>query len=271
MGAQKNIDCLNWINAVRIVVQDAGLAVLDDKWNAKNVCAPFTRVYFISSGGGSVRLQGKSVPLRANHVYLIPSWTMFDYACMGEMEQLYFHIFIKQPNGLDLFSQIEGCKALEMEEPEMARVVAAFRRQDIESACLVEEFLYRAVLRLAASAIGTQAAVARNYSTLVLDLFEYIQKNISFRVTIDTLAQAMNVSRSTMTKRFRAETGMPLGRYVDQLLVQEIQRRLLLGTETISQIASALDFCDQFYMSHYFKRQTKLSPMLYRRRFQGIS
>lgn len=269
MGALKNLLCVDWINSMRIIVQDAGLAQLDNRWNAKGICAPFSRVYFIRSGTGYVLIKGRRVDLLPNHAYLIPSWTVFDYSCDASMEQLYFHIFLKQPNGLDLFTQATGHGVSKMSPRDMNEVVAAFQVPDEEHAFIVQNHLYRQVLKMTSEIIAAKPNVG-HYSPLVLRLFHYVQHNLSFRLTINVLAEAMNVSASMLTKRFRKEAGLPLGKYVDQLLVQDIQRRLLFGDETVAQIASELGFCDQFYLSHYFKTHTRLSPTVYRVRFKGV-
>ena len=84
-------------------------------------------------------------------------------------------------------------------------------------------------------------------------------------MTVRSLAQALNMSESTLTKRFRAEVGVPLGGYIDDMLLQRA-RQLLLGTDlTIGQIAEQLCFCDQFYFSRYFRQRQGLTPSEYRR------
>ena len=56
-----------------------------------NVCSPYSRLYFISHGGGILALRGREIPLREGCVYLIPAGLLYNYRCDASMEQLYFH------------------------------------------------------------------------------------------------------------------------------------------------------------------------------------
>ena len=38
--------------SLRLEVADSGLAQVDTTWNMVNVCSPYSRLYFISHGGG---------------------------------------------------------------------------------------------------------------------------------------------------------------------------------------------------------------------------
>lgn len=76
------------------------------------------------------------------------------------------------------------------------------------------------------------------------------------------------MSPSTLAKRFKAETGTTLGRYLDGLLLQKAQQKLLSTDEPIGRIAEALGFCDQFYFSRYFKQRRQETPSRYRQRLQ---
>ena len=73
----------------------------------------------------------------------------------------------------------------------------------------------------------------------------------------------------TQGKRFRADTGQSVSDYMDSLLMQRLQRELLSGEATLAEIADELGFCDQFYMSRYFKKRQGETPSAYRRRLGG--
>ena len=56
-------------------------------------------------------------------------------------------------------------------------------------------------------------------------------------VGLADVARAMSVSESALTKRFRREFGMTLGRYIDEMLAQEAARALSETDESIGRIA----------------------------------
>ena len=104
----------------------------------------------------------------------------------------------------------------------------------------------------------------REYSPLLRSLFPIVRASISSRMTARRLAEQLSVSESTLTKRFRAETGLTLGRYLDSMLMQRA-RELLLTDQSIAEIAEQLDFCDQFYFSRFFRQRQGETPSRYRR------
>ena len=66
-------------------------------------------------------------------------------------------------------------------------------------------------------------------------------------VHVRSLADRLHVSESTLSKRFRAETGMSPGVYLEQLVIQKACRLLIEEDKSMAQIAEELDFSDQFY------------------------
>ena len=78
------------------------------------------------------------------------------------------------------------------------------------------------------------------------------------------LTQWSDDSDNTFTKRFRKEYGIPLGRYMDEMLHQQICHLLASTDLSIGQIADALGFCDQFYLTRFFTARQGISPRQYR-------
>ena len=87
-------------------------------------------------------------------------------------------------------------------------------------------------------------------------------------LTIAEIARTLSVSESALTKRFRSEFGMPLGRYIDEMLAQEIASRLLSTQQSVRDISEQLGFCDQFYLSRFFSAHRGMSPSAYRASLQ---
>ena len=179
------------------------------------------------------------------------------------MEKLWFQLNMELYDGTDLFSGLDACYALPVDPAEVEAARAAYLSGTTGGAFQVEALIYAALARLAVET-GVDARPVREYSPLLRSLFPIVRASISSRMTARRLAEQLSVSESTLTKRFRTETGLTLGRYLDSMLMQRA-RELLLTDQSIAEIAEQLDFCDQFYFSRFFRQRQGETPSRYRR------
>ncbi len=200
--------------------------------------------------------------MRPGNVYFIPSGVTHDYSCDKSMEKLWFHINMELYDGTDLFSGLDACYALPADPAEIESARAAYLSGTTGGAFQVEALIYAALARLAVET-GVDERPVREYSPLLRSLFPIVRASVSSRMTARRLAEQLSVSESTLTKRFRAETGLTLGRYLDSMLMQRA-RELLLTDQSIAEIAEQLDFCDQFYFSRFFRQRQGETPSRYR-------
>ena len=73
------------------------------------------------------------------------------------------------------------------------------------------------------------------------------------------------MAESTLSKRFRLDTGMAPGAYLNRLVLEKACRLLLSEEVSIAAVADRLGFSDQFYFTKYFRRQMSMTPSAYRR------
>jgi len=92
----------------------------------------------------------------------------------------------------------------------------------------------------------------------------HIREHYALRLTLEEIAQAMGVSRSTLTHRYRAETGTtPIARLCECRL--EIARSMILRGETLKVVAANTGFYDEYHFSKAFRQRFGLSPRRYAR------
>ena len=262
-----NYHVLNWINSLKINVHDCGYAELGTEWQRSNVCSPYTRLYYIHHGEGFAYKDGQYTRLRAGYMYLIPIGYRYNYGCDDHMDQLYFHINITLPSGLDLFAQCSRVYELPIDRAEIERLVMLYRSPDMADALSIACCLYRDVAAFITKA-DMEARPPFSYSDMLQRLFPIIRQRLSAKLTIADLASEMNVSQSTLTKRFNTEMEMTLGQYLDSMLCQRCQQMLLFSDDSIGVISDKLEFCDQFYFCRYFKKHQGETPSQYRKRMK---
>ena len=81
----------------------------------------------------------------------------------------------------------------------------------------------------------------------------------------EEIAKEMFVSPSKLRNTFKAETGITLGGYIDDMVF--FRAKKLLGSKkfSVGDISTKLGFCDQFYFSRRFKEKYGKTPSKYRK------
>lgn len=252
-------------NNLRLEIIESGYARLDSVWCYHGVCSPFSRLYIVRAGDGVVQAaDGQTTPLLPGRAYLLPAALTIDHWCDTYLEKLYFHLNLIMNDGCDLFARHGRLIELPVGSEEVDRLAALYRSERPEDLSVLQAEVYVLLARMI-DRESIAGLAAKSYSPVIARLFTLIQRDLSSKMTVRTLAQALSMSESTLTKRFRAEVGVPLGGYIDDMLLQRA-RQLLLGTDlTIGQISEQLRFCDQFYFSRYFRQRQGVTPSEYRR------
>ena len=241
-----------------------GDAKVGPEWTAGEVCSSFSRIYFITQGGGFITLNAETLPLEEGNIYIIPAGLTYSYYCTSQMQQLFFHVNVIHSSGLDLlqgqqhiFSQKITSKELQIMQDmyHSDKMADAFRLQGILAEVLAE-YIDRFCL---AEQYG------REYSALVENIFRIARNPVDARNNVKLLAQQLHVSVSTLSKKFRKETGMTPSGYLNQLIINRACYLLHAEEYSIAKIAEQLGFADQFYFAKYFKRQMGVSPSVYKR------
>ena len=110
---------------------------------------------------------------------------------------------------------------------------------------------------------GVAEKVNRQYSDMVTKLFA-ILPGMKISVSIREIAALLNSSESTLSKHFKKETGMSIGRYREQLVMDRARQLLAMGGLSVGEIAEQLGFGDQFYFCKYFKQRQGMTPSAYK-------
>lgn len=254
----------NGRDSLHIDISDSGLATVGQEWQYKGMCSPFSRLYYILGGEGRIRLPSGLLRLHPGQVYLIPAELTFDYACDTHMRQLYFHINTLPLSGRELFSGYSRCLSHPAAPGEADALVALYLSHTLLDGLRLRNHVHTAMAHFLELA-GLAGEPLDADSPFAAGVYAAVRRSLSARLTVGDVARMLSMSESALVKRFRLETGMTLGRYIDGLLMQEARRRLIAGDGSIGQIAEALDFCDQFYFCRYFKQRQGETPSQYRR------
>lgn len=102
------------------------------------------------------------------------------------------------------------------------------------------------------------------YDHIVAHIINYVSTNRDFNLSLEAAAKQVNVSPSTLERRFRNMTGMPFHKYFMKARM-EMARTLLLSPEvTVREAATFLGFYDEFHFSKTFKQYYGMAPAAFR-------
>ena len=105
-----------------------------------------------------------------------------------------------------------------------------------------------------------QAKLPENLSREVFSAVQFIADHAHESVGIDDVAHHVGMSRSALTRRFKAETGKTVNEHIIETKIRDAKRLLRYSDMSYGEIAATLAFSSQAYFQTVFKRETGLTP-----------
>lgn len=97
----------------------------------------------------------------------------------------------------------------------------------------------------------------------------YLEQNLTGNATLESASEDLSLSKSYLCRIFRSETGLTFSDYANAM---RITRSRILLAETnlpLLDIALAVGFNDQSYFNRVFKKNTGVTPLVFRREYAG--
>lgn len=111
--------------------------------------------------------------------------------------------------------------------------------------------------------------LGKSPSKLVMEISNYVQHHLSEPVDIEALANAMYLSRTRLSVKFKEETGMTLTDFVLKEKTDEAKRLLRYTAKTLTAISAYLGFSSQSHFSRVFRKYAECSPIEYRKKYNS--
>lgn len=100
---------------------------------------------------------------------------------------------------------------------------------------------------------------------VVQEAIAYIHDNYQRSdISLQEVAEAVNLSQSHLSSQFKARTGVSYMRYLTTVRLEEAQKLLRTTDLSISQIAEAVGYPNVTNFYRHFQRQTRMTPAVYR-------
>lgn len=264
MEIEKNHFLSEMVNKFTIEVLDSGIVETGIEWSNKNVCSPFSRLYYVESGEGIIKYNNIKLVIKPGNVYLIPAGLKYSYCCESHLKKLFFHINVFKPDGYDLFVNSVKCFSIKLNIEKINELSDIYKSTSIADILTLKEELYHRV-SLFIPQLNIEQLSNTRYSKIVQNSIDYIQLNLSNNLTLNEIAEKIYTSENTLRKKFKEEIGVSIGKYIDDLIFFTAEKLLQKSEWSIGQISENLGFCDQFYFSRRFKEKYGITPSSYRK------
>jgi AraC family transcriptional regulator, transcriptional activator of pobA len=102
---------------------------------------------------------------------------------------------------------------------------------------------------------------------LFLKFLEAVRSNFKYNYPLSQFAKLLSTTEIKLNELAKLHAGKTAQNVIYGLVVSEAKRLLTYGDLSVKEVAYRLGFNDPFYFSNFFKKQTKLSPKLYKEKF----
>lgn len=265
---QTNIQTIHVLNIFNLDILVHRHVRVEEDWNYSNIVSSFSRLYYVKEGAAEIYCNGKEIPLVPGNVYFVPAGACASYHCAkgSHMEKLFFHIALLSAENHDLLSDLpKEVFTLSFEQARCEQIFRLYSEPNYMTLLALRAILYETLVRFYIQ-FSFPVPEIKTYSPVTRNVMRFLQNHFSADLTIECIAEANFVSKSYLSKLFKKETGISIGKYIDDLAVFHAKKMLITEKErSIQQICTTLGFHDQAYFSRRFKEKCGLSPAQYRK------
>lgn len=269
-------------------LQNIALLSFNQDSDYDDIISPFTRIYLITEGCGSLVVGNKKIPLEAGNLYLIPSFTFCSYHFCAGLSHYYIHFSMDQPNGLNpysLFSITNKTEANELDYSLFKRILHVnpdlqlphhhpsiyqsktwmnkkvdFHTADrhLETIGILKQLFSRFLEP------GHNYPVANMLKYNIQPILLYIRNHLQQNITVDELASIACFSKDHFSRVFKTITGLAPCDYIISQRIERAQFLLLTTDLSLNHILDQTGFRSASYFSRIFKKYSTYSPAQYR-------
>lgn len=274
---------------------NVGYASHDADWNFKDVCSPFSRLYYITDGYASVSINDRLHALSPGQMFHIPAFTCHTDICSGPFRHYYIHFiedrshtpgisasFDVPPCGIlagnaerQLFAELsDNMLQLRLKHPDpglydnrnnIIRCVSRFRELPMSDRMDAYGIIMRLMSRFIR--VSPERLIAQN--PRIAKAIGFMERNLHRPLSVEEAASEAGLSADHFTRLFRHETGTTPAQYIIREKILKAQ--VLTASEKIpvQEIAVALGYDDMSYFIRLFRKHTSMTPLQYRKAFNS--
>lgn len=121
----------------------------------------------------------------------------------------------------------------------------------------------------------THVVIRQSTNTLAIEdanvaqAVRFIRKHAREMIQVDRVVEEVAVSRRTLQQKIQKTLGHSIHREICRARLDQIIQLLIQTNEPISRIAVVLNYANIEHLNRFFKKETGMSPVKYRRQFES--
>lgn len=127
----------------------------------------------------------------------------------------------------------------------------------------IEELLLNLIRRYSNEEPQIPLPVTKSVADIFKRVTEYMEENISARLTIDRICRDNMIGRTQLQNVFQKEAGMGVIEYFSKMKIENAKHMIRIGYLNFTQISEQLGYASIHYFSRQFKKLTGMTPSEY--------
>jgi len=253
-------------NSLSVRILTAESKIVDDQWNAADVCTTFWRFYVNEEDGCRVRVADTVYELPAGQIHIIPAWVTF--SCLNDrpLQHFYIHFDLMGVSAASVRRCFPKPLSLGIDHNTESILAQCKNGNGLEQILTTKALVYLAlsrVLSLLPSHHRTELELHRQ--DVFNGLMMFIENNLSNRLRNSDLARFCNLSEDHFIKRFKDILKVSPGQYLSERRVAKAAELLIFSDESIEGIADACGFANRHYFTRVFSKLMGVPPGQFRK------
>lgn len=135
----------------------------------------------------------------------------------------------------------------------------------------LEYFLLHLLRRYTTANLQQPVPATKNSADSFKRISDYMELNITARLTIEQICQDNQIGRTQLQKIFQKETGLGVIEYFSKLKIDAAKHMIRSGHNNFTQISEQLGYTSIHYFSRQFKKITNMTPTEYASSIKAIT
>lgn len=255
----------------QMILRNVASAKYGGDWHSIPHAHSYTELFYIVGGDGQFQINEKRFPVAAHQLVVVNPNIIHTEVSYEAHPLEYIVLGIE---GLELtISDSEEARYCIYSFPEHNPVLTCMqqvlqemrgRKPEYQTLCLAYMDIIMVQLMRNASVSVTQTHSRFPTNRQCASVRQYIDEHYKESLSLDILAEKVNINKYYMAHAFKQEYGVSPINYLIACRIREGKRLLAETDLSLSQIASVLGFSSSSYFSQRFRNAEGLSPTEYR-------
>ena len=241
------------------------------------MCYPHIRnhylIHYVTKGVGYFEENGKRHKIRAGEIFVIHPNEIVSYYCANKKDLLSFCWVGFDGKCAGQYFEETGLKKTNRvvnlnNQLFLSTVLDALSH--VENNGAVDEMTLNSYLLNCLRSIAVSAKKNNHHgkdsNDYVTKAIGYILSNYMKNISINEIAEHVNLERSYFYRIFKAYTKLSPERFLIEHRIDRAKELIKHDKYTFTQIANYVGICDVYYFSKLFKRVTGMTPSEYKKR-----